>query len=132
MDELTHDPESWGRYFADYWNWLDCTNYALAIIVIVVEIQARRDLHDAVATVNSLQVVLSSSQDDTGSGAGDLISNAGINSALELTRGSYGVEVDRPAFFSSFVCFYGVGYRSELAYSLMGVNAVITWLKLLK
>jgi hypothetical protein len=32
----------------------------------------------------------------------------------------------------NFVAMFGPGYLSELAYTLMGVNAVITWSKLFK
>eukprot|EP01050_Picozoa_sp_SAG11_P010866 SAG11_NODE_1113_length_5809_cov_37.515672_4_plen_72_part_00 len=41
-------------------------------------------------------------------------------------------EVGRDAFHSQFVAIYGVAYESELAYTLLGVNAVSTWVKCLK
>lgn len=97
-------------YFEDGWNVLDLLNYALAMIVIAIECKARAQMHSAVEIVNSGRT------------------ESGLDSPLVD-----GVaEFDRDAFFGSFVAMYAPAHLSELAYTLMGCNAVITWLKLLK
>ena len=92
-------------YFEDPWNIMDALNYTMALVVIAIEVQARLQLHNAVDLINEQHTNLTS--------AGTAV-------------------VSREDFFSMFVSVYGPGYLSELAYSMMGVNAVITWLKLLK
>ena len=98
-------------YFEDPWNIMDCLNYTLALIVIAIEIQARWQLHAAVDLINS-----------------QTVQNMNVN--YSSTGGSDGQPNDR--FISNFVAMFGPGYLSELAYTLMGVNAVITWAKLFK
>ena len=63
-----------------------------------------------------------------------------INAQIDHNISNYSVEgsdehlsqIGRGAAIPSFVATFGPGYLSELAYTFMGLNAVITWSKLFK
>lgn len=104
------------EYFADPWNIMDVINYVLAIIVIAIEVQARVQLHSAVELINEAYGNMSHT--------GTTVSEDGLASGTEA--------LNLKLFFSNHVDLAGPAYNSERAYKLMGVNAIITWLKLLK
>jgi hypothetical protein len=64
----------------------------------------------------------------------ELNARADMNGAVELLGNGREpeVEFDRRRFFSEFVSFWRPAYLSGFAYTLLGVNAVITWTKSLK
>ena len=62
----------------------------------------------------------------------DLVNEQHIQKLNSSSTEDEMIRSDRDAIISSFVAMFGPGYLSELAYTLMGVNAVITWAKLFK
>jgi hypothetical protein len=97
------------EYMSDPWNYMDMTNYTIAIVVIVMEMWSRSLLQLATNDLNEAY--------------------PGNRSAVD---GEDHGEFDAEGFFSHFVCFYAAAYMSAYAYTLMGLNAVVTWLKILK
>ena len=97
------DPEEEG-YFDDRWNFVDLCNYGLFGVGICFEFYSRLLVTRAAQTVNGLGVPAA---------AGPLNATARVETL-------------------PFVSFYLPAWLSSMAYTLMGVNAVVTWLKTLK
>ena len=93
-------------YFESEWNLVDLLNYGLFVAVICVEITARvLAAYGAEAARDAL-------------------------SAAQLARGS--AELQSEDFFGVFVSFQGPAWLSGLAFTFLGLNSVVTWVKLLK
>ena len=96
-------------YVSDPWNYMDWLNYVMACVVIFMEAWSRHLLHESTADLNGATAELRSN-------------------ATASTSGGF----DAPSFYGLYVCFYRAARMSAMAYTFMGVNAVVTWLKLLK
>ena len=96
-------------YVSDPWNYMDWLNYVMACVVIFMEAWSRHLLHESTADLNGATAELSSN-------------------GTASTSGGF----DAPSFYGLYVCFYRAARMSAMAYTFMGVNAVVTWLKLLK
>ena len=88
---------------------MDWLNYVMACVVIFMEAWSRHLLHESTADLNGATAELSSN-------------------VTASTSGGF----DAPSFYGLYVCFYRAARMSAMAYTFMGVNAVVTWLKLLK
>ena len=88
---------------------MDWLNYVMACVVIFMEAWSRHLLHESTADLNGATAELSSN-------------------GTASTSGGF----DAPSFYGLYVCFYRAARMSAMAYTFMGVNAVVTWLKLLK
>lgn len=106
--ELAAVTKALDDYLSDPWNYIDMTNYAIALVVIVMEVWSRAMLQKSKSDLND---VYPGNQ------------TTGVNGNSDF---------DEDGFFSIFVCFYHAAYLSASAYTLMGLNAVVTWLKILK
>lgn len=98
-------------YLSDPWNYIDMTNYTIAVIVIVMELWSRLLVQQSKIDLNAAYP-----------------GNRTVGPNGDPSEG----EFDSEGFFSHFVCFYAAAYLSAYAYTLMGLNAVVTWLKILK
>jgi hypothetical protein len=99
-------------YVSDPWNYMDWTNYTIAAVVIVMEMWSRALLQSCTGDLNDVYPGNWTTSVSTG----------------EDVAGDF----DKAGFFAHFVCFFYAAWLSAYAYTLMGVNAVVTWLKVLK
>lgn len=82
-------------YLSDPWNYIDMTNYTIAIVVIIMELWSRLLVRQSKLDLNEVY-------------------------PGNKTTGASGVdgEFDADGFFSHFVCFYAAAYLSAYAYLL--------------
>ena len=149
-------------YFADAWNIVDVCNYLLFLFSIVYEIRARYQLQNAAEELNTIYSVLPEAvtsavctplADQAACEAADctFIQDGGAcevpfdpctsfasQAACEAAGCTFMADCEAPRvlpasmFFASHVSMYGSVSRSAFAHVLLGVNSIITWLKLLK
>jgi hypothetical protein len=81
------------NYLSDPWNYIDMTNYTIAIVVIVMELWSRLLVRQSKFDLNEVY-------------------------PGNQTTGANGVDgdFDSDGFFSHFVCFYSAAYLSAYAY----------------
>ena len=95
---------------------MDICNYGLFAVSISFEIWSRILVADNIDTVNALHA--------------ESVANAAA--ALSAVNASASAADDQFYGAHNFVAFYEPGYLSGIAYTFLGVNAVVTWLKTLK
>jgi len=134
-------PES-ENYLADPWNIIDVLNYILFVLVIFSALLSRYDMNRATDLVNEgylehMHIPIppegSTVQDSSCAALGMDEAACADQGCFMLAEGCTAAKpLPAEEFFALSVNFYGAAYDSCFAFTMLGINSIVTWLKLLK